>query len=398
MIVEEALLLADIIIMSIAIFQFIQAAKKARRVFSIISKIMIAFTLLTIVTMDHVFAYFLNYVHVIPLPNFITYRFSYELAIGIIGFYFLFELKVKDTNACHVLKFSAILIPLMLAEAYFIYFFQNPLMFNEYRFVFLILEILYINPVLFFVLCIEKIYSLVGIISFCVYVCYIIISNKFYSRTTKILLSMAVLSFINIPFTIPIIESYVGEIYFVYLLWFLTFSFVILARLTKINFEAISGINEVLILYKDGRPIFSTGTEKLDPELVGGAISAITSFLEEVLHSKEKVRSIDHQDKKLLFAFGKYTITTVISDKESQIIQSKVSLLSREFEKQYQGILEHWNGNIGYFSNAWMIIDKIFPISEWQHEIAVNKFLENIEVRRSRRSKSNKEEKRRKLA
>ncbi|MHA1428779.1 MAG: hypothetical protein ACTSQI_22600 [Candidatus Helarchaeota archaeon] len=93
----------------------------------------------------------------------------------------------------------------------------------------------------------EKIYSFLGVSIFCLYVCYVVIKNKLFSKTSKILLCCGVLSFIDIPFTILVIEALIGEIIAVYLFWLGTFIFIIVAKLTKINLEAISGVYEVMI-------------------------------------------------------------------------------------------------------------------------------------------------------
>ncbi|MHA1428780.1 MAG: hypothetical protein ACTSQI_22605, partial [Candidatus Helarchaeota archaeon] len=65
---------------------------------SIIYKFMLGFLFLTIATMDHAIAYYIQFLGILTIERFITYRFFYEIIIGTIGFYFLLDTIIKDIN------------------------------------------------------------------------------------------------------------------------------------------------------------------------------------------------------------------------------------------------------------------------------------------------------------
>ncbi|MHA1428359.1 MAG: hypothetical protein ACTSQI_20435 [Candidatus Helarchaeota archaeon] len=374
----EILLCLTIVLMGIAIYSLAKAAIKTRKTFSLVYKILIGFIVITIAVIDHVLASYFVFIGWWAPQIFITYRFFWELFMGLIGFYIFFDIICRNINYKHLWKFGMVLFAVILGEAYFIYFFQNYSLFTNINFFDLLFYFYNTQPILFLILGGAKLFSVAGVVIFCFYICYVVLKNKFYSRRSKILLTIGSLAFIDVVFNIPLIESTGGELTLVYSLWSLAYIFIIFANLSRINFEAISGIHEILISYKDGRPLYTTGSEKLDPELVTGIISAITSISNEVFNSKKRVRSIDHQDKKILFSYGEFIITSVVTDDETQILFNKVDSLTRDFERHFHSVLYRWNGNLEPFASAWFIVDKIFPIIEWEHKKSVIEFTNNL--------------------
>ncbi len=374
----EFLLFLGLILMGIAVFTFLKSAIKARKKISAVSKIMTGFALITVAVMDHVIVSYLQYRGIITTELFALYRFIWELIMGFIGFYFFIEVFYKNKKWSIIGKFLIILLTIMLAEAFLIYFTQDPAVFTDINFFTLLFDFYNTDPQLFLVLGGEKLFQLAGILIFCFGICYIVIKNKFYTFRSKILLTIATLAFIDVVLDIPFIESFGGELVLVYSLWCVAYIFIIFANLTRINFEVLSGVHEILISYKDGRPLYSTGGGKLDAELVTGIISAITSISCEVFHSNQRVRSIDHQDKKILFSYGEFITTSVVIEEESQILFDKADQLTNQFERYFYGILRHWDGNIGSFASAWFIVDEIFPIIEWEHKKSIDEFTENL--------------------
>jgi hypothetical protein len=364
--------------MSIALYNFVRAARKTRRTFSSVFKIMLGFIIFTILLIDHALASYFEYIGWWAPEWFVAYRFVWELVIGFIGFYIFFDILIKRIKWNYLSKFLALLLAVMVGEAFLFYFLQNPALFNDINFFRLLGQFIDTHPPLFAVYGGGKVFALVGITIFCVYLCYIVLKNKFYSTRSKILLSIGSLAFIDVIFGIPIIVSVGEKLNLAYALWCVFYTFIILANLTRINFKAISGIHEILISYKDGRPLYITGSETLEASMVTGMLSAISCISKEILDSKKRLRSIDHQDKKILFSYGEYIITSVITDEESQLLFSKVDLLTHEFENRFSGILYRWNGELGPFASAWFIIDKIFPITEWEHKKSVAEFTDNL--------------------
>ncbi|MFX1452839.1 MAG: hypothetical protein ACFFCM_18525 [Promethearchaeota archaeon] len=374
----EILFIIAIGIMGCSVYFFAKAAIKTRKSLPLIYKFMMGFLVITSFTIDYAFAYFFLYINYFTPEMFVTYRFYFEIIMGAVGFFIFFDSRFRKIKYNYSSKFLVILFAVVIGEAYLIYFSQKPFLFNDIDYFKLLFGFYNSNFILFAILGLQKLYALIGIVIFSLNICFIVLKNKIYSLKAKISLSIGVLLFIDIIFTIPVWEAFTGEIDFVYILWSSCFFFIIFARLTKINFEAISGIHEILITYNDGRLLYNTGNEQLDPFLITGALSAIICFLKETLHSKKKVRSIDHQDKKILFSYGEFIITSVITDEDTYIVYDKVEQLTHDFEKQFYGVLKHWNGELTTFSSAWFIIDNIFPVSGWMHKKSVEEFKDNI--------------------
>ncbi|MHA1378285.1 MAG: hypothetical protein ACTSRG_07875 [Candidatus Helarchaeota archaeon] len=374
----EILFLTTVIMIAVASYCFTKTAIKTRKSLPMICEFMIGFSIISLSTLGYAFAYFFLYLNQVAPAMFVTYRFLFELAIGIVGFYIFFDSRFRNIKYNYIMKFFTILIAVIIGEAYLFYFSQNPMLFNDPDFFRLLFTFYTYQPILFFIIGSQKLFSLIGLMLFFFNACFIVLKNKIYSLKTKIFLLFGNLFFLDIIFTIPIFENIVGEIDLVYAFWSGCFAFIIFARLTKINFEAISGIHEILIIYKGGRLLYATGNEQLDPFLVTGALSAIITFLKETFHSEKKARSIDHEDKKVIFSYGEFIITSVISDEDTHIIYNKAEQLTYEFEKHFYGVLKHWNGELSAFSSGWFIIDKIFPLTNWIHKKSVEEFKSNI--------------------
>ncbi len=374
----EILFLIAVGVMTFSVYFFAKAALKTRKSLPLIYKFMIGFLVINAFTIDYAFAYFFLYLNYFTPEIFVTYRFFFEILMGVVGFYIFFDSRFRKIKYNYLSKFLIILFAVVIGEAYLIYFSQTPFLFNDIDFFKLLFDFYNNHPMLFIIFGLQKLYSFIGIVIFSLNICFIVLKNKIYSLKAKILLTIGILTFIDILFTIPVWEAFTGEINLVYILWIFCYFFIIFARLTKINFKAISGIHEILITYNDGRLLYNTGNEQLDPFLITGALSAIICFLKETLHSKKKVRSIDHQDKKILFSYGEFIITSVITDEDTHIVYNKVEQLTHDFEKQFYGVLKHWNGELTTFSSAWFIIDNIFPVSGWMHKKSVEEFKDSI--------------------
>ncbi|MHA1263682.1 MAG: hypothetical protein ACTSRS_00450 [Candidatus Helarchaeota archaeon] len=94
----EILFCISIIVMSFAIINFIRAALKTRKSFSAVSKVMIGFSLITIAMIDHAFASYFVYREWWTPQLFVTYRFFWELLMGIVEFYIVFEIIFRKPS------------------------------------------------------------------------------------------------------------------------------------------------------------------------------------------------------------------------------------------------------------------------------------------------------------
>ncbi|MFX1499681.1 MAG: hypothetical protein ACFFDH_01805 [Promethearchaeota archaeon] len=139
----------------------------------------------------------------------------------------------------------------------------------------------------------------------------------------------------------------------------------ILTEVKTIFDDAIS-LEHVLVLYKGtGVCIFfkSFGSEQIDPELISGFISAISSFGKDLV-CQEELNEISYGDKMLLLSDGEYIrVALVLSKKASLILRRNLMEFIHNFEKVYAENLPKWRGQLNIFRGAGSIIDDIFSTS-----------------------------------
>ncbi len=134
----------------------------------------------------------------------------------------------------------------------------------------------------------------------------------------------------------------------------------------KTVFDDAVNIEHILVLYKgSGTCIFfkSYGSEKIDPDLISGFISAVSSFGKEV-ESQKALNEISYEDKMLLLADGQYIrVSLVLSKKASILLRSKLREFIKFFEQRYSAALPNWRGQLNVFKDAGPSIDEIFQTS-----------------------------------
>lgn len=129
----------------------------------------------------------------------------------------------------------------------------------------------------------------------------------------------------------------------------------------KTMFEDAISLEHILVLYKGtGTCIFfkSFGTEGIDPELISGFLTAVSSFGKE-MESQQTLNEITYGDKMLLLADGEFTRVALVLGKKASIILSKhLKEFIEAFEKAYTNELPNWKGQIDIFKNAGQIVDE----------------------------------------
>ncbi|MFX1320966.1 MAG: hypothetical protein ACFFAQ_04890 [Promethearchaeota archaeon] len=131
-------------------------------------------------------------------------------------------------------------------------------------------------------------------------------------------------------------------------------------------FDDAINLEHILVLYKGtGTCVFfkSFGSEAIDPELISGFISAVSSFGKEMVAQKA-LNEITYGDKMLLLADGEYIrVALVLSKNASMILRKHLTEFIVAFEKTYESELPSWRGQLNVFRNAGLIIDEIFNTS-----------------------------------
>ncbi len=131
-------------------------------------------------------------------------------------------------------------------------------------------------------------------------------------------------------------------------------------------FDDAINLEHILVLYKGtGTCVFfkSFGSEAIDPELISGFISAVSSFGKEMVAQKA-LNEITYGDKMLLLADGEYIrVALVLSKKASIILRKHLTEFIAAFGKTYESELPNWRGQLNIFRNAGVIVDEIFNTS-----------------------------------
>jgi len=134
----------------------------------------------------------------------------------------------------------------------------------------------------------------------------------------------------------------------------------------KTIFDDAINLEHILVLYKGtGTCIFfkSYGSEQIDPELIGGFLSAVSSFGKEMA-TQEALNEISYGDKMLLLADGEYIrVALVLGKKASLILRRHLKEFIDTFGKMFKDDLPNWRGQLNPFRNAGLIVDEILNTS-----------------------------------
>ncbi|MFW9820076.1 MAG: hypothetical protein ACFFE5_10755, partial [Candidatus Thorarchaeota archaeon] len=134
----------------------------------------------------------------------------------------------------------------------------------------------------------------------------------------------------------------------------------------KTIFDDAINLEHILVLYKaTGTCIYfkSFGSEQIDPELISGFISAISSFGKDLV-SQEELNEISYGDKMLLLSDGEnIRVALVLGKKASLILRRNLMDFINKFERAYNNDLPNWRGQLNIFREAGTIVDDILSTS-----------------------------------
>jgi len=121
-------------------------------------------------------------------------------------------------------------------------------------------------------------------------------------------------------------------------------------------------LQSLYITTKDGLSIldYSFGSLTIDPPLVSGMLTAITSFVKEATRSKEFLRTIEHGDVTLIVEYGSYVFATMVADQETPDLRIGLRQFVEQFEKRHSSVLANWTGAMPNVEKDKELIEKIF--------------------------------------
>lgn len=136
----------------------------------------------------------------------------------------------------------------------------------------------------------------------------------------------------------------------------------LLHREFSYSFEEVT-IDSLHIMMLDGRAVlahnFATESQ-VEPALVAGLFSAITSFAKEAVRSEQLLKTIDHGDVVLTIEYAKWVFAAIFADSTSTELRKKLSEFLTDFETRHAKILPTWLGNLDVFEGDVSVIDDIF--------------------------------------
>jgi hypothetical protein len=136
----------------------------------------------------------------------------------------------------------------------------------------------------------------------------------------------------------------------------------VLHREFSYSFEEVT-IDSLHVMMLDGRAVLSHtfATEsQVEPALVAGLFSAITSFAKEAVRSEQLLKTIDHGDVVLTIEYAKWVFAAIFADSTSTELRKKLSEFLISFEERHSKTLPTWLGDLDVFRNDIQIIDDVF--------------------------------------
>ncbi len=131
-------------------------------------------------------------------------------------------------------------------------------------------------------------------------------------------------------------------------------------------FDDAINLEHLLVLYKGmGACIYfkSMGSEKIDPDLISGFISAVSSFGQEI-ESQKSLNEMKYGDKTLLLSDGEYIRVAIVLNKKASLpLRRNLKRFVGRFEERYAESLPNWVGQLKLFSDAGSLVDEIFNTS-----------------------------------
>ncbi|MHA2246511.1 MAG: hypothetical protein ACXADY_16335 [Candidatus Hodarchaeales archaeon] len=136
----------------------------------------------------------------------------------------------------------------------------------------------------------------------------------------------------------------------------------LLHREFSYSFEKVT-IDSLHIMMLDGRAVLSHtfATEsQVEPALVAGLFSAITSFAKEAVRSEQLLKTIDHGDVVLTIEYAEWVFAAIFADTTSVELRKKLSEFLTGFEKKHSKTLPIWLGDLDVFLGDIETVDKVF--------------------------------------
>ncbi|MHA1594695.1 MAG: hypothetical protein ACTSXJ_01605 [Candidatus Baldrarchaeia archaeon] len=124
----------------------------------------------------------------------------------------------------------------------------------------------------------------------------------------------------------------------------------------------VPSILGLYVVSNEGLPIYSEefAEKAIDPTLISGMFSAISSFLKETVRSAERLRKIDHGDIIIVLEYGSKFFVALIVDRETPEIRMRLKNFVTMFEVKYGRFIKEGYVDLGRFADAKDLVREVF--------------------------------------
>ncbi|PWI49680.1 hypothetical protein CEE45_00700 [Candidatus Heimdallarchaeota archaeon B3_Heim] len=123
-------------------------------------------------------------------------------------------------------------------------------------------------------------------------------------------------------------------------------------------------IDSLHVMMLDGRAVLShtfAEESQVEPALVAGLFSAITSFAKEAVRSEQLLKTIDHGDVVLTIEYANWVFAAIFADSTSTELRKKLGEFLNDFETRHKKTLPKWLGDLDAFAGETNTIKDLFP-------------------------------------
>jgi hypothetical protein len=140
----------------------------------------------------------------------------------------------------------------------------------------------------------------------------------------------------------------IGDILVISSIFILNYSFESFPTIMELNWKLY--LLELHILSANGIEIhcnnFETIKRKIDPDLVGMAVTGISDLIKEVTGSKEDLNMIDQKDFKILFKKSDFFVIFLLATEPLEIYEFKLNDLLEDITEEFGKRVEDWGGDL----------------------------------------------------
>jgi len=122
-------------------------------------------------------------------------------------------------------------------------------------------------------------------------------------------------------------------------------------------------IHHILIFLPNGVCLFDHSfkeDKEIEPQFVSGGITGISGLIQELTHSKTKIKIVEQEEMTILLEHGKYISVALITEENLVTLRQKLTELIENIEDFFQEELENFQGDLKIFSKIGKFVQKIF--------------------------------------